>query len=186
MKIYTVDIDSNNVQWIIPIVPEEELLNILSFNCIPKKNQFDAISWYVFNPKAKKGNFYVGVTGALIFDQAVYDSDLFTLFEMAGEILPIYLESGETLYALNVLECINMLNKEGTIYDIYDDGTKGRILNYSFHKNRISESSIFKIPETSNSEILTYSGVQDSDDEFFNLYKKLNFKGLIFKEVYKC
>jgi hypothetical protein len=184
MDIYIAKADSNNAQWIIPKVSEEILLDVLSFDCITKGEQYGNFEWYIFNPKEKKGNFYMGVPNALIFDQKVYDSELFTLFEMAGEILPIHLESGEELYALNVLECVNMLNKEDTIYDFYDDGTKGRILNYSFYENRISESAIFKIPETSNSEVLTYSGVHDSEDEFFHLYKKLGFKGLVFKEIW--
>ncbi|MDB5123563.1 MAG: hypothetical protein JWP94_1692 [Mucilaginibacter sp.] len=184
MKIYSVRPDSNNVQWVIPIVPEENILSVLSFDCITKKNGFDNIEWYIFNPKERKGNFYTGVNGALIFDQEVYDSDLSILFEMAGEILPIKLENGEILYALNVLECVNMLNQKETTYDIYDSGKRGRILNYSFHPDRLSESSIFKIPETSRVEILTYTDVKYPDDEFYTVYKESGFTGLVFEEIW--
>jgi hypothetical protein len=184
MKIYNVNTDSNNVQGLIPNVNEDILLDVLSFDCISKENQLDNITWYIHNPKNKKGNFYIGVNGALVFDQAVYDSELFTLFEIAGEILPIHLESGEDLYALNILECVNMLNEAKTTFDLYDDGSRGRILKHAFYKDRISESSIFKIPETSRVEILTYTDVHDKDDEFFYLYKSLNFTGLKFEELY--
>ena len=183
MKIYHVKADSNNVQWILPKGVEDNLLDVLSFDCVSKKNQYNDISWYIHNPKDVKGNFYTGITGALVFDQIVYDSELFTFFEMAGEIMPIHLETGEELYALNVLECVNMLDKENSVYDYYDDGSKGRILKYSFHKNRLSESSIFKIPETSRTQVLCYSDVHYKDDEFFYMYNELNFTGLVFKEL---
>jgi len=167
-----------------PRISGGNLLDLLSFDCITKKNEFDNIEWYVFNPKKKKCNFYTGISGALVFDQEIYDSDLINLFEMAGEILPIKLESGEILYALNVLECVNMLNQNETIYDIYDDGQKGRILKYSFYENCLSESSIFKIPETSKTEILTYSNVKNPDDEFYTAYKDSGFTGLVFELLY--
>lgn len=185
MKIYSVANDSNNVQWLIPNVSEDVLLDVLSFDCISKGNAYNDITWYSFNPKSKKGNFYTGINGALIFDQAVYDSDIFTLFEMAGEILPLHLDTGETLYVLNVLNCVNMLNTKKTIYDVYDDGTNGRILNYCFHPDRLTESTIFKIPETSSVELLTYCDIKDSDDEFYYLYNQLNFTGLKFNLLYK-
>jgi hypothetical protein len=185
MKIYSVKRNANNIQWIIPRVPEDNrLLELLTFDCAIKEGQFDNIDWYIFNTKGKKGIFFNGITGALVFDQLVYESDLFTLFETAGEILPIKLEGGEKLYALNILECINMLNSKETTYDIYDNGENGRIINYSFYPNRISESSIFKIPETSRVDIFTYTGVHDESDEFFYLYKKLGLTGLVFEELY--
>jgi len=107
---------------------------------------------------------------------------LFTLLEMAGQILPINVD-GKKLYALNVLECINCLDQENSKFDYYEDGTKGRILRYAFH-HRLTASSIFKIPETSRGEILTYSGVKDAEDEFYSLYKQLKFTGLRFEELY--
>ena len=184
MKILKVEPNANHVQWIIPRVEDENLLDLLSFDCASRGKELDNIEWYIFNPKAKKGNFYVGINGALVFDQAAYDSELFTAFEMAGEILPINLENGDTLYILNVLECINILNAKNTVYSIYSDGSKGRILNYSFFENGISESSIFKIPETSRTQILTYADVKNPDDEFFYVYKESGLTGLIFNEIY--
>jgi hypothetical protein len=137
---------------------------------------------YVFNPKKKKGNFFsLGGIGALVFDQKAHDIML-TVFDMAGEILPINV-SGENLYILNVLECVNMLDEKNTVWDYYPDGGRGRILKYSFFKNRLSESSLFKIPQTSKAEILTYSGVKDCEDEFYSLYHNNNLTGLIFEEL---
>ncbi len=127
----------------------------------------------------------MGVPNALIFDKEVYDSEIFTLFEIAGEILPIHLESGEILYALNILECVNMLNKKDTVYDFYESGEiSNRILKYSFYSDRIPESSIFKISDTSRSDIFTYSDVKYEGDEFFYLYNKLKFTGLVFNNMH--
>ncbi len=184
MKIYRVAVDANSTQWIMPRVSEDRILEVLSFDCNKRNNDLAALSWYVFDPKTKAKNFYCGIPGALIFDQKVYDSNLLDLFEMAGEVLPLKLENGEILYVLNVLECVNMLNQHKTIWDIYGDGTKGRILQYSFHES-VPESSIFKIPETSRIDVLTYVGIKgDALDEFYNLYKKMGFTGLEFKEIY--
>lgn len=184
MKIFEAKPDVNNVQWIIPNAPEKELLSVLTFDCESKSAQLKDIDWYIFNPKRKKCNFFSGVNGALIFDQDVYDGDLFTLFEMAGEIIPLKMEDGGYLYALNVMECLNCLDKKKTRFDYYDNGTQGRILDFSFYSNRISESSIFKIPETSTTQILTYADIHAEDDELYYLYKRLRHTGLIFKELW--
>lgn len=182
MKVYRVKTDVRNYQWIMPDISEDNLLDFIMFDCEAKNENWTDINWYIDNPKLKKGNFYHIHGGSFAFDQQVYDSELFTLFEMAGQILPINVE-GQKLYVLNVLECINSLDQENSKFNYYDNGTRGRILNYTFH-NRLTESSIFKIPETSRGEILTYTGIKDSEDEFYSLYKQLNFTGLIFEELY--
>lgn len=185
MKIHKIKIDHKNAQWLISEVSEDlDTLELKTFDCLEKKNDWNIeMNWYVDNPKKKEGNFYYVTSGALAFDEKVYNSELYTLFEMAGEILPIKLETGKQLYVLNVLECVNAFNSKLAEYAYYPDGTKGRILKYAFHKNRLSESSIFKIPETSKAEILTYEGLKDSDDEFKPLYEKLGFTGLQFEEL---
>ena len=161
-----------------------QLVGFNEFWLLFKKNDFSEIEWYVHNPKVKKANFFTGITGALIFDKRVYDSDLFTMFEMAGEIIPIKSENGEELFLLNVLECVNCLNEKGSERDIYDDGSKGRLLKYAFYENCVSESSIFKIPETSQTEILTYVDVKGEADEFFYEYQKAGLSGLIFEQIF--
>ncbi len=184
MKIFEIETDANNVQWVMPRTRVENWLELSTFDCERKNDTFDPIEWYIFNPKKEKQNFFTGVTGALVFDQAVYESELFTLFEMAGEIIPIQMETGDMLYVLNVLECTNVLDHKQTSWSYYDDGSRGRILRFAFHNKGFSESSIFKIPETSRAQILSYSGLKDSDDEFFSLYHKLGFTGLVFEELF--
>lgn len=133
MNIFSVKVDVNNYQWLMPQVDERKLLNYTVFDCKRRLDNWEQNEWYSFNPNSLEGNFYsIGVSGAFAFDESVYQSDLFALLEMSGEILPIKLLNRE-LYIINVLECVNMLNENSTEWDIYDDGSKGRILNYSFH-----------------------------------------------------
>jgi hypothetical protein len=182
MKIYRIVSDVDNFQWIMP-KREGDLFEKLSFDCVSKRNDWQPIDMYVFNPKKKKGNFYsLGGLGILVFDEKVLDAML-TIFEMAGEILPVKIEN-VSLYTLNVLECVNAINEKESKWDYYNNGMRGRILKYMFYEKRLTESSIFKIPETSKGDVLTYSGLKDEDDEFYSLYLKHGFKGLIFDEIY--
>ncbi|AXE18452.1 hypothetical protein DR864_12160 [Runella rosea] len=184
MEIYQVTTNLD-YQWVLPQIEESELLNLMDLNCYPKSKSWPNIDWYIYNPKKKKGNFFTtGSGGSFAFDEEVLNSDLFSLIEMAGEVLPIKLEDNTNLYILNVLKCINPLNQKKTKWQLYEDGSKGRILDYSFHTNRFSESSLFKIPETSKIEILTYSGIKGDEDEFKSLYEYLGFTGLEFKQIY--
>jgi hypothetical protein len=106
------------------------------------------------------------------------------IFEMSGEILPIKVERGPQLYVLNILQCMNGLNYDKTKWDYYEDGTKGRILKYSIHKDRvINETSLFKIPETSKIDIFCYADVQDRIDEFYHIYHDNDLTGLVFEEI---
>jgi hypothetical protein len=62
--------------------------------------------------------------------------------------------------------------------------TKGRILKYAFHKERVmNESTIFKIPETSKTDIFCFADVKDREDEFYYIYQDNNLTGLIFEEI---
>ena len=88
------------------------------------------------------------------------------------------------MFILNVLECVDCLNEKATHFDTYSDGSRGRILKYSFHLDKIQKSNLFKIPETSKTEILTYLDPKDNEEGFIDLYKKLGFKGLVFKRVF--
>jgi hypothetical protein len=182
MKVYKISSDVTNYQWIMP-ESEKDLFGALAFDCESKKKDWKPVDMYVFNPKKKKGNFYsLGGVGALVFDEQTLEI-MRTVFEMSGEILPLNLDGSE-IYALNVLECVNALDQKNTKWEYYDNGEKRKILNHFFHRSRITESSIFKIPETSKTQVLTYSEIKDPMDEFFSLYMKYNLRGLQFEEIY--
>jgi hypothetical protein len=184
MKYYKINTESNNCQWIMPQVDESKIPELLNFNCSTKIKELENMEWYVFNPKQNKANFFtIGIGGVLVFDKHVYESQVYSSLEMAGEIIPISI-GDETLYILNVLECVNALNKSKSKWDIYPNGQKGRILQYSFYKDRVSESTIFKIPETAATEVFAYSDLKEPIDEFYYQYHKEEFTGLSFEVVF--
>ncbi len=135
------------------------------------------------NPKTKPKNFYLLDSSCLVFDQKTLELCR-SVFEMSGEIIPIQIERGPELYILNILECMNGLDYENTVWDYYGDGTKGRILEYAFHKERIiNESTIFKIPETVNIDIFCFANTKDREDEFYHIYHDNGLTGLLFEEM---
>ena len=180
MRIFKIKHDSNYVPRLIPIVNK-----YYNFNCEAKRSIWVPYEVYNSDPKIKVKNFYsLGTYSALMFDEYALEVCR-TVFEMAGEILPIKVEREKELYLLNVLECMNGLDYEKTIWDYYNDGTKGRILKFGFRPERvINEASIFKIPEENSADIFCYSDVKDPEDEFYHIYHQHKLTGLIFEEVY--
>jgi hypothetical protein len=185
MRIFKIIKDSNNIQAVQPVKKVENLLDFLNFDCDSREDNWKEIEVYIYNPKTKPKNFYNMGSGTLIFDEKTLDA-CETVFEMAGEILSIQVERGPKLYILNVLQCMNGLDYDKTVWDYYPrTGRKGRILQYAFHPERVlNEASIFKIPEESKTSIFCYADVKNPDDEFYHLYHKHKLTGLIFEELY--
>ena len=183
MKIYKIETDTNNIQLLQPVDQSKINLDFMKFDCEPRLPEWEELLVYIYNPKIKPKNFYHFTSGVLVFDEKALEVCQ-TLFEMAGEILILQVEGGPKLYLLNVIECMNGLNPDKTEWDYYSDGTKGRILKLSLHKNRImNESTIFKIPETCKNDIYCFADVKDKSDEFYHIYEENKLSGLIFKEI---
>ena len=180
MKIFSINDDANLIPRLIPVNHK-----YYRFICEPLKEEWLPYEVYNASPAKKVKNFYsLGKSGILVFDEYTLEICR-TVFEMAGEILPIRVERGHDLYLLNVLECLNGLNYDTTVWDYYDDGTKGRILKYGFYPERVlNEASIFKIPENKEVGLFCYANVKNPDDEFYHIYHKHKLTGLIFEEVY--
>jgi hypothetical protein len=183
MRILKIIDDTNHIQLVQPT--EEKELSFFQFSCKSRFKEWDKpLSVYVWNPATEAKNFYRLTSGILVFDEKVLDVCQ-TVFEMAGEILPLQVERGEKLNILNVLQCRNGLNYDTTQWCYYKDGTKGHILEYGFHPERVmDESTIFKIPEEIKTSIFCYADVKNPDDEFYHIYHKHKLTGLIFEEVY--
>jgi hypothetical protein len=183
MKIFKVSHDSNNIHFLLPCEEEKHTLERHTFICEPRKHDWETIMYYNDSPKIKAKNFFYINPGCLCFDEHTLELCR-TVFEMSGEILPLKVERGPDLYVLNILECMNGLDYENTVWDYYDDGTKGRILDYSFHGRRvINESSIFKIPETAKVHIFCLADYKAREDEFYHIYHDNNLTGLKFEEM---
>ena len=184
MKVFKVGCDASRFQWISPDMDEDEDGEYLFFECKSKIKTWKNIDWYVLDPRMEKGNFYYGGPDCLMFDEHVYNSTLFPILEMSGEILPISLEE-ESLYALNILECVDALDHQCTRWNYYDDGSKRFIQEFVFHPSKIPASSLFKIPEHSSSDVLVSSGIKSPNHDFKTVYEQLGFTGLDFEELWR-
>lgn len=151
------------------------------FDCVPKGSSWSP-SVYIEHPKLKRGNiFALGLT--LVFDAHATDT-LRTLLEMSGELLSLTYK-GEKFTVLNVTECVDALDDAKTKW-VYgkSTGAKIKIEQYAFHRHRLPEVPLFKIPETSKSHILTIEGMKEPQDEFKPSIERLGLTGLTFKKIW--
>lgn len=137
----------------------------------------------VDDPALRAGDFWHLHPGALVSTPDAYES-IAEFFEMAGERLPLPYR-GHDYVLLNVTECINCLDQKATEWaSERSHGAQVSITHYAFHRNRFSQSSLFKIPETAESEILTLERYQDPEDEFKSAVEEAGLTGLLFEEIW--
>jgi hypothetical protein len=105
------------------------------------------------------------------------------LLERSGELLPLPHED-KLYHVVNVTECINVLDTRRTRW-LYEKG-RPPIDQYIFHRKRLTQTPLFKIPETCRTEILTCEGIDDPEHEFKGRVEQLGLKGLIFEELWSC
>lgn len=183
MKIYRIVADVNQYQGFSVDGDQVWQGDTLTFDCTPKSSKWAAPSVYVLHPKLRRGNFFNLCPGTLVLDGQATDV-LRDMLEMSGEMLPLSCK-GEQFTVLNVTDCVNVLDETKTKW-VYgkSTGARIRIERYAFHPGRLTETPLFKIPETCKSEILTFEGLKDPDDEFKPRVERLGLKGLIFEEVW--
>jgi hypothetical protein len=181
MKIYRVRPDVNNYQFF--VLEDDNLVGteMLNFDGTPKADRWVVPAVYIYAPKLKKGNFpALWSTTTIVVDQVAL-KQLRGLLEMSGELLP--LAHKDNLYhVLNVTGCFNILDEHHTEWR-YEKGSLP-IGHYAFHAKRMTETPLFRIPETCGYEILTCEGLTDSEHEFKGRVEQLGLKGLIFEELW--
>jgi hypothetical protein len=183
MEIFRIRLNSNKFQSFLPKDANVWQTDTLKLNCVSKLSTWRSPEVYIHNPKLEKGNFSHLCSGGFVVD-ALTAKEFRTIFEIAGELLPLTHEEFP-FYLVNILECVNCLDTEKTEWVTgKTTGAKIRIKNYQFDKNKLSESTLFKIPETSAAEILCVTGLKDSEDEFKTQVEKAGLKGLIFERLW--
>ena len=183
MEIFRIRLNSNDFQCFLPTDNAVWKNDILKMDCSPKLTKWRAPEVYIQNPKRQKCNFSHLCSGAFVIDQMA-TKRLRSILEMAGELLPLEYK-GFPYYLLNVLECVNCLDSHTTEWVIgKNTGAKIRISKYCFDKRRLSESTLFKIPETAASEVLCVSGIKDPEDEFKAQVEASGFRGLLFEKLW--
>lgn len=187
MKIYKVRQDVENFQSI--ALCDEKLWgnDLFDFDCHPPVlDKWKTPAVYILNPKIPPGDFVYLSAGILTFRKTALDNFL-DFFEMAGEILPLYNhDTNEELYLLNVLQCPNAIDHQHVEWRTSPiSGERTTIERYAFRPDRIFESTLFKVPETSRADVLTYSGAKDAQDEFKSRYEQSGLTGLVFDELWE-
>ena len=185
MKVYRIKLDTKFYQRFIPVDEVIWSRDALNMDCQNKKEDWPRVDVYVFNPKRERADIsYLG-PGGFLLNQRACDA-LRTPLEMAAEVLPVYHED-EILYLVNVLECVNCLDRDKTEFPT---GADGKPMYYSpkdyiFHRNRFSQCSLMKIPETSRGEVLCLTDVVDFEDDFKAIVEQLNLTGVRFEEIWR-
>lgn len=183
MKIFRVEYDVNKYQSILSEDDSIWSTDRLIFDGRAKYNSWLPPAVYYPNPLKKLGDFVYLCPGTLVFNEKARKACA-TFFEMSGEILPLPHEEAP-LFALNVTECWNVLDQNKTEWQYDRSGTiKLHILNFFFHRHRIPEVPLFKIPETVRGDIYTVEGMKAPEDEFKYTVESNGLKGLIFEEVW--
>ncbi len=159
--------------------------DVWQFKCNPlagRLRQFEAF----FDKDSDKPIPDIAYIGASTF---AFNSDvsreLVDILERAGEVLPFFVD-GKTWYCLNVLESLNALDEESSIYTIKDNGFELDIQEYVFHIERFSDSSLFKIPSDNQTDIFCVDR-RETDEQvlsnFFCAVAAHSFTGLEFEVV---
>lgn len=183
MKIFRVKVDPSEFQTIISVDNSDETIGKLFFDGEWVEN-WQPLAFFIFNTKRKRGNFFfLGSLGAFACDEAVVNT-LGYFFSNDIQLLPINLEDGTKLFIINVTACINSMDLENSTYVQPEDGRIRSITKYAFHR-RFTDSSIFKIPQTSKWETLCYSGVKSPNDEFYSAYTASGLTGLSFELLFE-
>ena len=165
MIIYEVRNDSNTFQSFLPKDEAFWSADEHVFDGRPKSRTWLPPEVYSHNPTKDAGDFWHFGSGTLVATpectEVVRDH-----FEMAGELLPLSYQ-GLNFTLLNVLECPDCLDSEKCEWVFgKTSGRPIRINRYAFYRNRLSESTIFKIPFSVRGMIFTVEGMKDPDDEF--------------------
>jgi hypothetical protein len=181
MKIYRVRPDVNHYQYF--LLEDNKLLlsDMLKFDGTPKAENWVPPAVYIYEPKLKAGNFPDLWTTATIVVDEVALKHLLGFLEWSGELLPLPHE-GKLYHVVNLTGCYNVLDVHRTKWR-YEKGTLP-IDRYVFHRKRLPETPLFKIPETCTYEVLTCEGRNDPEHEFKGRVEQLGLKGLRFEELW--
>lgn len=181
MKVFRVKKDVRHYQYFLTEREEDALMLIM--DCTPISDRWIPPPVFIFEPKLKAGDFFQFSSSVLITSPRATEL-LRTHLEMAGELLPLPYQ-GQEFTLLNITECINCLDYQNSEW-VTDEqtGTALWLKKYAFHRHRFTESSLFKIPETSRSEILLVEGLHEPEEEFRAIVQREHLEGLIFEELW--
>ena len=182
MVVYELRPDVNVYQFFLPHDLND--CDSLIFDCDERGKDWQVPRVYIERPKLRRGNFLgVNLGSAFCCDDAtLWKGNISSLLGMSNELIP-FVHEGETYHIVNVLECINALDRERSIWSPYAPGIGGP-RTHAFHPARIPETPLFKIPEESKTTVFCHEGLGDTEDEFKREYDRLGLSGLKFVKVW--
>lgn len=150
------------------------------FNGQPMKDNWSPLKVYVPHPNLKEPDIWncFGYRHVFAFNERAR-SLLHDILDKAGEQLPLDFH-GKELAVLNVTclqECLDTANSK------HPDGLPHIIDEYVFQPGRL-RYSLFKIPQTPKSELLTVDGLSGPEAEFKPMVEKHGLKGLRFEKLW--
>lgn len=150
-----------------------------TFDGLPKGDRWKRLETYSLYPLRPEPFFWTLMpTRDMLAVKTENLGKLQTFIDESCELLPVSLEGVEFSF-LNVVEVINNLDKQKS-QSI--ENLPHIIQKYAFHPKRFT-MSLFKIPETRQTEILCVEH-SDSVAEFKGYVEKLGLTGLRFKKLW--
>ncbi len=180
MRVFEIDFDVSRYQVLLVDGSDEfafPYLDTMAFLEGRLGNAWKPPPVYVDKPLLKRPDIFhlVGATGMVFGPRALAELERFALW--VGELLPLPFES-EVLQLLNVVEVINCLDEDSTVFD------GGRATVLEFHAHRIAEAPIFRIPQNQSTQLFCHEGVAEPYWEFKAAVELAGLEGLTFTEVW--
>jgi hypothetical protein len=165
MRVFRVKSDVNNYRWLVPDVPDSDLLTHTTFDCTERFETWEPQRISFLDAAASQGDFAYYAPGALV-STPTSNRRINEFFEKAGEVLPLW-SDGEVYSLLNVTLCVDALNNNETQW-FEVDGRKISIRKHCFQSDCLLNlrSSLFKIPETSTGSVLALEFDGNPEVEF--------------------
>lgn len=181
MKVYNVTMDVNHYQSFLP--EDDDRAKVGDFDGSSQLETWEPPPVFIYEPKLKAGDFFNFSSDCLIANPRATEA-LRTLFEMAGELLPLPYKS-EIYTILNVTQCLDCIDYEKTKWRRTPDGEiiTSTTRQFAFRPARVSESPIFKFPEDCFG-VYVVEGLLDPEDEFREIVRREGLKGLVFEEIW--
>jgi hypothetical protein len=182
MKVFRVNFDVNRYQSLLP-VDEKIARPQLDFDCTPRAESWHAPAMRVPNPALPAPDLWEPASAAIAAAPPALER-VRTIFEMAGELLPLRIP-GVDLTVLNVTCCVDALDEDRCTWIKTRDGR--RIMpnrfaagSYVFHPDRFDEPTLFKIPQTRRTELLCLARDGDPEHELPAAVEKFALTGVGF------
>jgi hypothetical protein len=176
MRVYRIENDVNHFQYFLP-QKSEDVFTLL-MDCTSKATNWISPPVYIYKPRHKAGDFYNFDWNSVITSPRATAALHSHLIE-AGELLPLFYQDDQ-FAVLNVLQCVDCLDHS------LSERQPGHYTKYVFRSNQLAQvqSTIFKIPQTRQSEVLVVEGLKAPEEEFRYTVEKSGLKGLLFTELW--